>query len=180
MIDAGANIGVFTLWAAANVGEQGTVVAFEPNPLAFRVLTDNVRTLPQVTANQLACSDQPTTMTLHFPPGRLSVGSFDERPDRTQSAQVSVVTLDAALDSVHGEIALLKIDVEGHEVPVLNGAARTMQRTRRLALEVSGDDLPACEAIINAAGLSRVSLTSGMWNLPERRGVVAHFVRDAA
>lgn len=178
VVDVGANIGVFALWAASRVGAAGTVIALEPNPTAFRILNRNLGGLDQASTHAVACGDAPSTMDLHYAHGRLSIGSFHERPDRTETVAVPVECLDDLLAELDGPVDLLEIDVEGFEAPVLRGAAKTLQRTRRLALEIAGSDFEESRALIESAGLTLVNTDDGMWNIPREAAMVAHFERQ--
>jgi len=177
VVDVGANIGVFALWAASLVGPDGTVVALEPNPLAYQLLEKNLNGLSQARTYAVACGEDVMALDLHYAEGRLSIGSFYPRQDRTYSVRVPVTPLDDVLADLEGKIDLLKIDVEGYEAPVLRGATKTLARTHRLALEIAGDDLDESRVLIEAAGLRLVSTGDGMWKIPREAALVAHFVR---
>ena len=65
LIDVGAHIGTFTLQGARFVGDNGKVIAIEPNPKTFARLKDNVEYngLRQVTLLQAASGDRPFLST---------------------------------------------------------------------------------------------------------------------
>jgi predicted nicotinamide N-methyase len=42
ILDIGAHVGLYSIWASRKVGEAGFVVAFEPNPLSYRWLVSNI------------------------------------------------------------------------------------------------------------------------------------------
>jgi FkbM family methyltransferase len=179
VVDVGANIGVFSLWAAGRVGPAGRLVAIEPNPEAAIWLRRNVGPFDdRARAFELACGDREEQLELMYPPHRLSVGSFLPRDDRTEVVTVPVRRLDDILDEQGvGVIDLLKVDVEGVEAAVLRGAGHSLARTRRLALEVAGSDLDEATALVRASGLEPVGQVDGMWGLPAAKGVVAYFER---
>jgi len=68
MIDVGANIGIFTVVAARRVGEQGTVVAFEPTESTFEMLERNLalNQFRNVKPMRMALSDQAGKMRLYL------------------------------------------------------------------------------------------------------------------
>jgi FkbM family methyltransferase len=168
VVDVGAHVGVFTLFAARGVGPGGHVWAVEPNPQSFRYLGRNVRKngFGNVTTVQAAASDQPGTAVLRVLAG-----------DRTQSSVVDlgqpldnrfeVVT--ARLDDLVGArvVDLMKIDTEGNELSVLQGAPRLLATLRALIVECNG-------AALRAAGSSPGDLTSTL----EREGFVAYAVDE--
>lgn len=128
-IDVGANIGVV---ASEIARHAGTVLAFEPNPMAFAVLR-HLRN-PNVTKLWAALGTETGQAPLVVPvtpKGPSSNGGHlaDARDEGASAItyQVPVTTLDAlALP----ELGFLKIDVEGHEPAVLDGGAATIRRCR--------------------------------------------------
>lgn len=173
VVDVGANIGVFSLWAAGRIGPTGTLTTIEPNPQTFGLLERNAA---GATIHRVACGETAGDVDFHYVPGKLSVGSILERPDRTETITVPVRPLDDLLAG-HPPIDLLKIDVEGFEREVLAGAAKTLARTTRVALEIAGEDLGPSRALLEEAGFTMTGKVSGMWDLPERIGIIAHFER---
>jgi FkbM family methyltransferase len=182
VVDVGANIGVFALWAAGPVGSTGRLVAVEPNPKAATWLQRNVEPFGgRATVCEVACGEREAQLELMYPPNRLSVGSFLPRDDRTEVVSVPVRRLDDLLDEQSiGPIDLLKIDVEGVEAAVLRGAKQSLARTRRLALEVAGTDLAEATELIRESGLEPRGQVCGMWGLPAEKGVVAYFARSGS
>ncbi|HWB60851.1 MAG TPA: FkbM family methyltransferase [Chthoniobacteraceae bacterium] len=128
-VDCGANIGLWTLSAAAATGPHGKVFAFEPNPLVFEKLSRNVH------ANGL----ENTVLALCAACGRERgmqpfCCSDEHNNSRMATALdkdvlfVPVRTLDEAVYAgrVHG----IKVDVEGHELEVLMGGREILRRSR--------------------------------------------------
>lgn len=133
-IDLGANVGLFTQRMAATGAD---VVAFEPDPHAFALLSDRVQGLPNVTLLAAAAGDAAGTLMLY------RHRDFDARPDhRTTSS--SIVTGKAKMDETGGiavevidfaawlgaqnrPVALLKVDIEGAEVALLERLLDTPQ-----------------------------------------------------
>jgi FkbM family methyltransferase len=129
-VDAGANIGAYTLPASRLVGPAGRVIAFEAHPLTFALLKRNVEEnrLSNVTVENRALGDTAGTLRLSFTaanPGETHVAGADEG-----GVAVPVTTLDEALSRAGtGAVDYLKIDVEGFELPVLRGALRTLRES---------------------------------------------------
>jgi FkbM family methyltransferase len=126
-IDVGANVGVYSLWAA---GHGAKVVALEPGPLAASRLRANVALNPafDVQVIEAALSDRSRTLTMDF---------HGDTTAHISAIGAEVVSL--TLDEVIGDriVAGVKIDVEGAERLVLEGAAVALreQRIRCLQLE---------------------------------------------
>lgn len=169
VVDVGANIGVFSSWAAARVGPGGRLLSVEPHPLAFERLVENVEPFgASVSARRFACGQQDGQVDLRYVPGRLSVSSIKPRADRTRSVRVPVRRLDqlvaeAGLD----QIDLMKIDVEGAEQEVLEGAGGILPSVRRVVMEVDSDRIDGVEQTLGDFGLRRAERRSGMWGLPQ-------------
>ena len=137
--DVGANIGQNVSMMALVLGPRGRVVAFEPGPTAWGLLTRNVASwapydLAPITIVPKGLSSRIGEGLLHE---SIDLGGFsleDQPPGPTRIApegargiKVELTTLDAFV-SQSTEIGLMKIDVEGHELAVLDGAARILEQ----------------------------------------------------
>ena len=142
VFDVGANIGKLTTYFAHLVGENGIVHAFEPTAATYDLLTrrGNSQELKNVTMNHCALSDKVGVAKIHvYDADHSTLNSFANRPLKkygldVKSSSVEVVctkTIDAYCQE-HGieRIDLLKIDVEGAELQVLQGAQAMMQEKR--------------------------------------------------
>ncbi len=131
MVDVG---GWYGPWTRRLLGRADQVVVIEPTPL-HHVLR---RTLPPgVDVIAAAASDHRGEAELWLPPsggGSRGVSSLHRRDIHGTSIKVPLVTVDGlGLRNV----TFMKIDVDGHEVPVLRGAADTIRRDQpRLLVEV--------------------------------------------
>jgi len=135
--DIGANIGVYTLWAAGLVGPSGQVHAFEPVPPTMAVLGEMVRRngLDQVVlvASAIgATAGQTGLRSYQDASGRAHAVADPRRADHLARRE----TLDA-YTARHRPPDLVKIDVEGAEIDVLRGAAAVLEdRAPALLLEM--------------------------------------------
>jgi FkbM family methyltransferase len=143
--DIGANIGVVTLLMSKTVGRSGVVHAFEPNPVLCADIADAIafNHADNVHLHCIALSSCNSTAEIHVPESNSGKGSFYPAPHlKKKTHLVSTVRLDdLAIQSPAG-IALMKIDVEGAEPEVLDGAEKTLAevRPRAIILEVAHRD----------------------------------------
>lgn len=146
VIDAGANIGQYTLIAAAAVGPEGRVHAFEPVPSNVSRLQHHVAINgfdDRVRVNAIALWDEPNTLTLHL--------DARDRHDNATNFSVneqgeSIVTLDRpavrlddyAREQGLGRLDVIKLDVEGSELRALRGATELLRTFRpTLLIEIN-------------------------------------------
>lgn len=137
--DVGANIGFFTLLAAACLKGKGLVVALEPAPAAWEQLQRNLRLNPwtNIVTLPVAASDREGTATLYFTPRGADGGANLYAALPKQSGSTSVPTL--PLDTLRAREGLpyphfLKVDVEGAEYAALQGARDILAAGRPLLL----------------------------------------------
>ena len=129
--DIGANTG---LWTYA-FGRSVPVDAFEPLPEPARVLQALAATLPAVRVHQVALSSREGTAQLYVPYLNGHPHSELARFMPVDGPHETVVVPMRTLDS-YGlrNVGLLKVDVEGHERAVLEGAGETIARERPVLL----------------------------------------------
>ena len=132
VVDAGANIGYYTLLFAGLVGPRGKVISFEPDPDLFHAAEENVRRNGQaemVEMHHCALGAQPAE--LHLMRGQINSG--DNRLRRSAAASPRAVAVKVRpLDDVIGarRVDWVKIDVQGWECDVLEGMRQTLERNR--------------------------------------------------
>jgi len=131
-VDIGANIGCYTLQAAAAVGESGKVLAFEPLPAAFERLKRNLglNRFDRVTLFQGACCDRTGSLKFYMQscpevPFANAIGTlypsiwYGRQPE---TCEVAAHPLDQWLADVAFErVDLIKIDAEGSEFDIIKG-----------------------------------------------------------
>lgn len=126
-VDAGANMGEFTVRAAGRVGPSGRVVALEASPTTAAHLRRNVslNRVKNVRIVEAAVFDHDGPQTFHLGRGPDSGSSSLSRPhDHSgESIRVEGVTLDTlARSEALDRVDCIKLDVEGAELPALRGA----------------------------------------------------------
>jgi FkbM family methyltransferase len=148
--DIGAHVGFYSLLASRRVGMDGRVVAFEPNPRNVRFLKRHVAKngVENVEIVQAAVSS--TNGWVRFDDsGNSSMGHV--RDDA--GMRVPSVALDAWAAEHDLWPTVIKIDVEGHELPVLDGATKILSETHPIiALSVGPDSVASCRALLETHG----------------------------
>ncbi len=132
-VDAGANVGFYTLLAASIVGERGKVIAIEPNPKPFlklkRVIEKN--NITNVILLNVALGKEPGTCNLFLNPEYGCDTATMVAHDAPESILVEVQPLDSVVATHQIErIDYLKVDVEGFEPDVLAGAKKLLSERR--------------------------------------------------
>jgi len=137
VLDIGANIGAHTVHMAKLVGTQGHVLAFEVNPSICVELKQNIQLnkFGNVEVVEVALSNVDGVATFHFPAvGKEAFGSLHANSRYKTSREATVTT--AQLDTVLAQKAItqvdfIKMDVEGAELMVLQGAINLLKSANR-------------------------------------------------
>jgi len=129
VVDIGANVGLYTLTAAARVGPRGTVIAIEPHPESFLLLQKSVQTagLDQVKCFNVAAGDSRQTRTLFMTDeNKADSRVYDSGPGRRE-IPVQMIDVDTLLaENGIGKVDLIKMDIQGAEALALKGMVRTL------------------------------------------------------
>jgi FkbM family methyltransferase len=168
-VDAGANIGYTASIMATRAGPGGRVVAFEPAPDTFSLLEGNIAAwqnagIAPIEARQLALSSVAGEATLVTPPaygadtGGRTLEVVDTAIDATP---VRCSTLDG---EGLARIDVLKIDVEGHELALLDGSAELLgpQAIRDILFEEHESPPTPVSERLTAAGYTVFRLGQGL------------------
>jgi FkbM family methyltransferase len=155
VIDVGANIGEFSLTAF----RQGAsvVIGIEPDDSAFQCLSLNLGSFDSVELHKLGLGDREGVMDF-FVASESNDSSFIRPPRHTAIKSVPVKTLDTLVkESKLPRIDFLKIEGEGMEPEILSGAAAALERTRKVAVDVSPErhgvsPVRECKAVLSAHG----------------------------
>jgi len=138
-IDVGANVGLYSILAAKQVGQQGRVVAFEPQPKIFETLKNNLayNRAGWVESFPFALSDQSTTMTMHLTEGHSGSAFLKEHvaenhPDAVKVLAPQELPCFQQDWNKHARI-IMKIDTEGNELNILFGFGGFIDAQKNLA-----------------------------------------------
>ncbi len=130
-VDAGAHLGTVSLTASHKVKGGGKVIAIEPHPRTVTLLQDNIQLSPykNITVRECAVSNAEglARMTNFY------VGDMNHLAEEGVK-QVKVLTLETLLSSVK-KVWLLKVDVEGLELMVLQGLGKEINKVSAILFE---------------------------------------------
>lgn len=134
--DIGANVGSYTLLASGVT--RCKTLCFEPSPITFKILSDNIKLnkfVSKVTAYNLAIGSR--VGHLNFTENEDTTNRVVTSSDSCLSIKVEVKTLDDFSDDIP---SLMKIDVEGFETEVLNGATNILSnpKLKAIIIELNG------------------------------------------
>lgn len=138
VIDAGANIGSFSVFAS-NLKKNLTIYPFEPVKKTFEVLKKNVSPYKNIFPQHMGLGDVASRKKIFFSKdatvgssfedsngSERSVASFDEL-----SEEVDISTIDGFVkENGLPKVDFIKIDTEGYEANILKGAKETIKRFR--------------------------------------------------
>lgn len=161
IIDVGANTGFYSLVGVA-ARKNLKVWAFEPDPHVRPILKKNLklnRVRRRVRVFPIALSDARGSADLYVPTqehGLIETSSSLEKTFKDAHSEVIRVPVDtidrvmSGLRNIFRKVAIIKVDVEGHEAAVLRGATETVRKHRPLMfVEVlPGADLVSLNAFL--------------------------------
>jgi 31-O-methyltransferase len=167
VIDLGANIGIFAIflqWIAPGI----RVHSFEPGGETRRRLEENIRSNGlegAVTVHPFAISDGPKILQLKTAPlaAQRSLFASEFTTGEQDGESVECISLDQAVAMTGADrINLLKIDVEGAEIEVVNGASpATWERIDRITGEYHDRIRPGCRdrvfEVLKANGFGKIT-----------------------
>jgi FkbM family methyltransferase len=174
--DIGANVGFFTVIAARLTGPSGRVVAFEPLDENRNVLEANARSngFSQISARNFALADHDGDaeflLSANATFGGLA-GSAGKIENQAGRLQVRVCRLDSVVQRDSLPLPrIIKIDVEGAEAAVLDGARETIRKARPIfIIELHGTNAVIAKKLdelgyVCAVPGSTKTITEVHWN----------------
>jgi FkbM family methyltransferase len=137
VVDAGANIGVYSQFLSRCVGPTGVVHSFEPSSENFRRLQSAMRKLANVRLSQAAVGECSGRSKLYVS-DKLNVDhrTYATEGDSRRAVPIDIVALDDYFKPGQ-RVDLIKMDIQGYELHALRGAKRVLadNPNARLLLE---------------------------------------------
>lgn len=132
-IDAGANLGFYSLLMAKQVGAAGRVAVFEANPKLAARLRDQIALnhFDQAQVVEKAVHDKSDTLTFYIAsdPGKSSI--YVDHAQVLEQVQVQAITLDEFITAAGWtRLDVIKMDIEGNDCYGLLGARQSLTRFR--------------------------------------------------
>jgi FkbM family methyltransferase len=182
-IDIGANIGLMSLGMSKFVGTDGSVVSIEPGPISFALLRRNkfanYSTAKNIVLVDAACTDEDGDVPLFINSGGESdnqihktLESYEFRNEQPREMHVvKGISLDSKLADYCNpdKVTFVKIDTQGHEWYVLNGAKKLFGAKKSLAI--------LCEFAPYLKAWEKVSVKD-FYSLIESLGFSVYDVKD--
>lgn len=166
VLDVGAHIGLFSIAAAKLVGATGRVYCFEPTGQTFKILKQTISINRQQNITPIKAAVGSYSGKIQFftsmLPGDNSNSIVSYKTDRELSgSKVDIVSVDDFMKEYKlGSVHFLKIDVEGAEFEVLQGAVSTLNKMHPViilaihpeAIKAKGDSLGDIYDLIEITG----------------------------
>jgi FkbM family methyltransferase len=126
VVDAGANIGIYSQFLSRCVSGTGVVHSFEPSPENFKRLQSATRNLANVRLSQAAVGERSGRSRLYVS-DKLNVDhrTYPTGGDSRRSVPVDIVALDDYFKPGQ-RVDLIKMDIQGYELHALLGANRVL------------------------------------------------------
>ena len=181
-VDIGAHVGYHAVLGASLVGSRGRVFAFEADPGNFARLADHLRPFSWATAMNVAVWS--TTGKVIFErssePGESGWGTVAAVRDLAKGKHFSIDTIsldDWSQQNGIENVSVMKVDAEGSEVSILQGARNFLQRAKP-AIIIEANDVVLRQANSSALELTEILRGEG-YELFELVGTTLRPFRDA-
>lgn len=129
-VDVGANVGNYSLALASHYAHT---TAFEPNPAVFPTLEANLKRNSGLRITAVPYGLSSRRATLDFYPDDMNnsgASGFEKHSGSANPITLTVIPGDEYFGADGPAVAAIKIDVEGHELAVVEGLRRTIHRDR--------------------------------------------------
>lgn len=148
VLDVGANTGQYIKDLRSNCGFQGNAISFEPLNAAFSELEENASKDPKWKAYKYALGSSDGTLSINVAGNSQSSSLLEMRQEHENAAPdskyisvetISVKRLDTVFDSIcsNARNIYMKLDTQGYESFVLDGAEMSMKKIDTVQLELS-------------------------------------------
>jgi len=163
-VDVGSNIGKYTIKVARQLENKGSVISVEPEISNFEILKTNVELndLSNVMLCNVACWNKNEKLKLHL--ARSPSAHSVKKPVSTDFVEVSGLKLDDILKDLRiDHVDFIKIDAEGADGEVLEGAEETLARNPHLKIifeAADRDNLTKCREVLGKHGFTTVPIVN--------------------
>jgi FkbM family methyltransferase len=135
IIDLGANIGLASRYFAAHY-PNCQIVAVEPNPDTFRVLTENLKDFPNAKLVEAAVWASETSLSGTSDPNHFSAFAvLEDNHGRMRGIPISKIIAMCE----QARVDLLKVDIEGAETQLFKGDLNWLRQVKCIAIEFHND-----------------------------------------
>ena len=140
-IDIGANVGAYSFIAAMMVGKKGTVMSVEPHPRSLESLIINTKLINNIVPMHIAIWNRNERRDF-YSADTAALSSLLPSKKRTEIFKIKCLTLDTFYERIienrlnHFNIDAIKIDVEGAEKEVLEGAEKIISMLKLIIIEI--------------------------------------------
>jgi FkbM family methyltransferase len=157
-IDVGGHIGYHAVLGASLVGSGGRVIAFEADPRNFARLRDHLAPFPWATAVNRAVWSSTSTVIFErsSEPGESGWGTLTTVRDLERGEHIAVDTIsldDWLFGNADRRVSAIKVDAEGSEVSIFQGATEVLKRVRPTVIFEAND------VVLHQAHTSALALT---------------------
>ncbi|MBK9660518.1 MAG: FkbM family methyltransferase [Chitinophagaceae bacterium] len=141
LVDAGAYIGTFCMYAINKYPQIKKVIALEPDPLSLEKLKKNIElnNLSNIDVLQAGLWDKKDTLVF-FPDQKLASSVYKKAGRNQEGIKIEVDSFDNLLKGVEGKRIFIKMNIEGAELDALPGCAETI-RNNKVHLAIAADHL---------------------------------------
>ncbi len=132
-VDIGAHYGYFTHLSSTLVGSDGMVYSFEASPVTYKILDKNTQHKDNISSQNLAVSNEVSTLLFYeFPNLYSEYNSLDISQYKSQDwfaehkpkeLEIQSIVIENFLKENNAKPAIIKVDVEGSENKVIQGAS---------------------------------------------------------
>jgi len=138
-IDIGAMGGLYSVISSTIVGNKGKVISVEPNPDNYCFLQKNIalNSLDNIILVRKAVGEKNSKVTLYYDKESTELTSAFKGKSK-ESFETEMVTLDSLMEK-EPVVKILKVDTEGYDEKVLEGARKTLQKTHYCIVETNDE-----------------------------------------
>ena len=135
VFDIGANIGFYSLLLSNQVGSEGKVYSFEPDPLNYKRLRNSISSNFNTMCFNKAVGENKGSISL-FKSKFLNVDHRTYKPDTyNEEIRVDLISLDDfCFEHEIEKIDFIKIDIQGYEMSAIKGAKIQLERNKRVKI----------------------------------------------